>query len=296
MRITFNSSTREPLADLQRAASQMATYQRQVASGKRIHRPSDDPAASAAAIGVRAEIATLDRYEEAGDTADARLRAADAILSDIVTQITAAQVAVQAGRGSVATPAQREAAAAELEAVSDAIFSDIGANLGGSFLFSGTASTTPPYARTGGAVSAYQGNDTGLVIDLDRNVSVQVSFDAREITAPGGTDVFAILGGLASAVRGGDETAIQAGLDQLGPVFDAAVRAQSRVGNALRTIDSQRDRLETLNLASERQVSALEDVNMATALSGLANSETVYRSALGAIGAAARLSLLDYLK
>ncbi len=296
MRITFNSTTRDGMADLQRAASQMATYQRQVSSGKRIHRPSDDPSAAAAAVGERAEMATLDRYDEAADTADARLRAADAILSDVVTQITAARVAVQSGRGSVATQAQREAAAAELEAVAAAIFSDIGASLGGSYLFSGTASTTAPYTKTGGVVSAYQGNGAGLAVDVDRNVSVQVSFDAREIVAPAGTDVFAILGGLAAAVRGGDEAAIQAGLDQLAPVFDAAVRVQSKVGNAFRTIDGQRDRLEALGLASESRLSALEDANMAAAISGLENSETVYRAALQSIGAAARLSLLDYLK
>ncbi len=296
MRITFNSSYREPLADLERAAERMAVYQRQVSSGKRVHRPSDDPAAAAGAIGERAELAAIDRYAEAADSAEARLRAADAVLSDLIMQLTNAKVAAQSGRGSVVTPAQREAAAGALEAVAEAILADIRVSVAGSYLFSGTASTTPPYAKTGATISAYQGNGSRMAVDLDRNESLYVSFDARDVVAPGGNDVFAILEALAAAVRAGDDTAIQAGLDGLDEVFQAATKVQSEVGNSFRMIESQRDRLNVLGLASKTRLSKLEDANMATAASGLASSETLYRAALAAIGSTARLSLLDYLK
>ena len=61
MRVTFGSIFRNGLIDINRTTEQLAIRQREVSSGQRIHLPSDDPAAMAAAMGERSEMAVLDQ-------------------------------------------------------------------------------------------------------------------------------------------------------------------------------------------------------------------------------------------
>jgi flagellin-like hook-associated protein FlgL len=54
--------------------------------------------------------------------------------------------------------------------------------------------------------------------------------------------------------------------------------------------------LTNLRLASLKRVSADEDANLVEAISSMNRASTAYRAALGAVGAAANQSLLDYLR
>ena len=65
-------------------------------------------------------------------------------------------------------------------------------------------------------------------------------------------------------------------------MFDRVSTAQGRVGADLRTIDEQKLRLSELRRSSAKRISALEDTNMAEAISGMAQADAAYRAALGA--------------
>ena len=73
--------------------------QRQVSTGKRIDKPSDDPSATLGSIGEHNETAAIDQYARATDTVGSRLAVVDTVLSDLITKLTAAQVASASARG-----------------------------------------------------------------------------------------------------------------------------------------------------------------------------------------------------
>ena len=79
-------------------------------------------------------------------------------------------------------------------------------------------------------------------------------------------------------------------------MFDRVSTSQGRVGADLRTIDEQKVRLSELRRASTKRLSALEDTNMAEAITGMAQADAAYRAALGAVNSVSRMSLMDYLK
>jgi flagellin-like hook-associated protein FlgL len=72
-------------------------------------------------------------------------------------------------------------------------------------------------------------------------------------------------------------------------------RALSRVGADMAQVDLQKSQLESRRLASSGRVAALENVDLAEAISAMQQSETAYRAALGAVGQGTRVSLMDYL-
>lgn len=297
MRITFNTQFRDTMRNLADAADAVVEAQRQVSSGKRVERASDDPAAAAGGLANRAELATVMRYEKAADSVYSRLTVIDTVLADVVSKLTAAQSAVMSAQGSVATPAQREAAAQDLEGIRSAIVDDFNTSFGGAFLFAGARSTTAPYTLApDGTVSAYGGSTAEVEVDINRRSAVSVVLSGDTIAqGSASADVFSVLNDAIVAVRAGDTDALNIAIAGLKGAFERATTAQSRVGSDMRAIDGEKVRLEEMRIAAMSRISHFEDANMAEAVSSMKRADTAYQAALGAIASANRLSLLDYL-
>jgi flagellar hook-associated protein 3 FlgL len=296
MRVTFNMSYRNGVLDIQRAAEALQAAQREVSSGRRVQVPSDDPSAAAEVVGERARMREVDSYQGATDSVEARLRVADSVLSDVIGNLTTAQVKAAAAQVSFATPQQREALALELEGIRDAILSSANASFRGTFLFSGTQTTVMPFPQAGGTVQAYQGNSQAQQIDVSQSKAMDVTFDGFAVFG----DVFADFDQLIAAVRAGNISGagvnVQQGLQRLTEAFERATAAQSRVGGFLATIETHRSQLSETKRASDTRRSTLEDANLAEAITRMQQADAAHRAAVGAVGATSRLSLMDYLR
>lgn len=297
MRVTFPSQFRDITAALAGAAERLAESQRQVASGRRLERASDDPTGAATAITARANLAQVDRYVRTADTAAARLAVMDAALADIIEQLTAAQATLASVSGTGKTQAQRDAAAEALTAFKKAIAADLNASFHGSYLFAGAANRPPFPVAHDGTVSPYAGSTTDVIVDIGEGRSVTVAVDGTSLTgsAPGAT-LFEVFDAVIAAVRAGDTAAINAGLGDLKAGLDRVVTVQTRVGFDLRAVDTEKQRLQQVMLADESRLSEIENANMAQAVTAMTHADAAYRAVLGAVATASRVSLLDYLK
>jgi flagellar hook-associated protein 3 FlgL len=297
MRVTFDAQHRQLSEGITRAAERLFDTQQQVASGKRVQRPSDDPTAAAAATVERGTRAAADQYRATGDSARSRLTVADTVLSDIVQQLGAAQVTVLAARGSLLTASQREARAQELEVLRDAVLQDLNASFRGTYLFGGAAATTPPYTKSGNLVSAYQGSAVEVSVDIDNGIDVPIGFNGEAVARGAEVDdVFVVFDRAIAAARSGDTSALNTAAGDLQRAFERATFLQSRVGAALRAVDDGHLRVAEAARAAEARISALEEMNMAAAVTSMTQAETVYRAALAAAAQIQRLSLMDYLR
>lgn len=297
MRIPFGSSFDSGIRAISDAAEALASAQQQIASGRRLTRLSEDPIAAAGSI---AEHATLDRlrfYESAGDAAASRLTLTDTVLSDIVSQLQAAQTTALSARGSAQTQSQRDAAANELIAIRDALMSDINTKFQGAYLFSGSESTTAPYVDTGTGISAYQGDTDASAVEVSTGRSVASTFDGSALLQGGdAAHVLDALTDLAAALVANDQAAIDSGVAAVERAFDRAVAAQARIGSDLRALDDARLVIVGAKNSSIARLSSLEDADLAEAATRLSQADTAYRAALAAVSTLGRISLMDYLK
>lgn len=297
MRTTPATTYRNAMADIERASDRLLEFQRQVSSGKRIQRPSDDPAGTSQLISERADIAGVEQYQRTSDSATSRLIVADTALSDMVDRLTQAQVSIVAAQGSTASAGQREVAAQTLEGIRDALMGDLNTQFQGIYIFAGADSTNPPYvAGAGGTVSAYQGSTREVAVDIDKTRAVTVSFDGSAISSGGAaSDIFAVLNSAAAAARAGDGAGLAQALNAIGAAFSRATEAQTRVGTGLANIEAQQPQLVDRRLAAGARANKLEQANMADAITGMSQADAAYRAALGATSQITRQSLMDYL-
>ncbi len=296
MRVTFGSIFRHGLADINRTSEDLVRRQREVSSGRRIHLPSDDPSAMATAMGERTEVSTLDQFTQTSDSVDSRLTVVDTVYSDIINRLTNVQTRAAGGRNSFLTQTQRDALAGEIRGAASAILTAVNTSYRGMYLFSGGQSLTAPYTP-GPPISGYQGDANVQSVDVARERSVQVTFDAGLIfqgAAP--ADVFQTLDALATAVQTGNMAGIDQGLADVSQAFERVTNAQTRIGIELARMPEDRARLVTQRNAADARRSSAEDANLAESISALTQADAAHRAALGALANAGRLSLMDYLK
>jgi flagellar hook-associated protein 3 FlgL len=295
MRVTFNMTYRNAVRDIQRTAEALQEAQQQVSSGRRVRVASDDPAAVGDIIAERSAMRAIDSFQRTTDSAQARLSVADSVLSDVISQLTSAQVSTAAAQVSFSTPAQREALAQELEQLRNGILSAANSSYRGTYLFSGTNSTVAPYSEAGGVVQPYQGNGQRQLLDVGESTTVEVTYDGSAIFG----DLFSDLDQLIAAVRAGNISGagfnMQEGMARLNEAFERLTAAQSRVGNSLKSVEGQNTRLSDLKRAADTRRSTLEDADLVEAITKMQQADSAQKAAIAAVGTASRLSLMDYL-
>jgi len=298
MRVTFNSQYRDSAAAIETTSERLLDAQRQVSSGRRLGKISDDPTAAASSVAERGHIADVDQYTRAADSVGSRLSVVDTVLSDVIDKLTAARTVTTAARTSTASASQRSALAQQLGGVRDALVDDMNSTLHGRYLFAGSAVTTRPYTVTApAAFAAYMGNGSEVQVDVGNDRAVTVAYDGAAITKGSDSqDLFETLDGLIAAVSTGDTTALETGMQALERAFNRATAAQTRLGIDMQVIDAQKLRLQQMRLSAGERLSRLEDVNLAEAITDMTHADAAYRAALGAVGTTSRVSLLDYLK
>ncbi len=297
MRMTAATVYRDATAAMEQASERLVEFQKQVETGKRISKPSDDPDGMAAAISVRAEVAGVEQYQRTTDSVNSRLMVLDTALSDMVDRLTAAQATVVAAQGSNRTPVQLEAAAQTLEGIKQALVSDLNTSFNGAHLFAGAGSTNPPFTITGTTVSAYQGSTSEVSVDLDQTRTATIGFDGSAISKGSATDdVFTVLDQAIAAARAGDNAGLSQAMAGLNGAFDRVSAAQMKNGANLSAIEALQGQLSDRRLAGKARISKIEDADLAQAVTGMSQADAAYRASLATTTKITQLSLMDYLK
>jgi flagellar hook-associated protein 3 FlgL len=295
VRVTQGMMNARQLADVQRATYQLSEATREAASLKRISRPSDDPTGTSRALALRDQAAANDSHATAASAAGTMLDTADSALqglSDTLSRVR--ELTVRAASTSTG-PSGRQAIAAELGTLIDQVKDLANAKAGDAYVFSGTATTTAPY---GSASDAYQGNGSAIAQTIGPNVSVVANpVIGSDLFGTGGDGkVLDVLRSIQAHVSTGDVASLSTtDLKALQDNQDAVVTASVQVGAAQTRVDAASSRLQDVSLATTKQISGLEDADLASSLLHLTQQQQAYQAALKATGSLVGQSLMDFL-
>lgn len=292
----------------QRALDQMSTLrtrandlQRQIGTGERLARSSDDPVAAA-------RLRTLDRGErlaEVGqrnsDQAQNDLRLADSALASVTSAIVRAQeLAIQAGSGTLGAD-QLAAIGEEIAGLREALLIvSNGRNSAGHALFGGQ-STGAAYEDTGTGI-VYIGTGAVDPADLGEGQSVIPSLTGPDVfaveVAGVPTDLFAVLGNLAATLQGGGDPAPAASeaLAGLEVGLSKASTAQTVVGARLGWIELMDNRREANGELVAEEKASVGGADLASTMTRLQEALTVLEASQASFVRLAGLSLFNILR
>lgn len=311
MRISEQMRFQHLVPGYQELQARQLEVQRQIASGSRIHKPSDDVRGTALAQGYRAVAAELEQnlrnLDEGLAWTDTTFVGLDRSLQSIQR---VRELAVQAGDGTLSAN-DHATMAAEVEQLLKGLVDAGNTTIRGQRLFSGARTDVPAFTATTDA--------------LGRILSVAYNGDAsqrKNEVAPGETAVFGMLG---SNETGGDfgvfrDTA--AGVDLFQSLIDlrgfletsntAAISGTSlpalddAVGHltlGLAKLGGVQGRMQASTTANEdhlevtsASLSKVADTDLASAATQAVALDTAYKAALAVGARVSQISLLDYIR
>jgi len=283
-------------SDLSSAGSRLSLIQRQVASGKRLQRASDGPAAALEALRYRRSIRSYDQYGKNITDSKSWLGTADNALQTIDNRLTRAHdLTIQAENGSLGSAA-RTAIAAEIRSIADELVGIANTRHLGRPIFAGTSGADSAYAADG----TYQG-DSGVVLrTVSNGVRVQVNangpdvFGATDATDPLNGDMFQVLSEIADRVDAGNSPSV--GLDSIKRIQTGVRTVEATLGSRLASIESLEVRNGEKTDGLNSALSRTEDIDLTEAILSLKGQEASYQAALGVSGRILSQSLLDFLR
>ncbi|MGM0434259.1 MAG: flagellar hook-associated protein FlgL [Pseudomonadota bacterium] len=181
MRVSTSQIFNQGIQQFQNLNSQQARTQEQVATGKEILRPSDDPVASTRIVQLKDDLARSEQYQDTMDLTQTRLEREDGTLSSYTDALARTrELMVNAGSGSL-SESDRESIAQELRQVKDQMVS-LANTQGpeGEFLFAGFQGGDKPFGEDVSGNIEYRGDSGERSVQIDDGVTVKVNDNGRE--------------------------------------------------------------------------------------------------------------------
>ena len=282
---------------LQRLSTRLERYERaqtEMATGKRLRAPSDDPASASRSLTLRASQRAREQESRNASEALGWLGMSDSQMQAAMGRLQRArELSVRAANPMSDT--ERGAIAGELQGIRSELVGLANATFRGRPLFAGFSDGA---AVTGGPGAWTYAGDAGEVTRrVGESDEVRVNVTAAEVFGMTATDggVFARLDEAVAGIRAGDPAAATTVIEAM----DAAIRgvsdAQARIGANTNRVDSAQRRGQGVLQAIRVELAEVEDVDLAEAMMNLKTQEVAYQTTLQALARALPPSLVNFL-
>lgn len=292
MRITNGIIQREAFLGIQRNMAGLADLQRQIASGKRISRPSEDPVGVASLMQANGSLRAITQYKRNLEASRARQSLEEQNLNELTEVLERAKELGVAQGTSTAGTQSRLAAQAEVDRLLEFTLGLANTRYQDRYLYGGDYADQMPFATTTPNPAAPPTGE--LQVEVGPGQVVGTNHSGQEIFVDSG--VFTALEDLSAALAADDATLIQTSLTGLDSALNAVQELIGDIGARANSLDVAAQNLDALELNLETLRSSVEDTNIEEAITELVNRQSTFQAALAANAQILGQSLTDYLR
>lgn len=316
MRVTTKMLTQSLLRNVNVNLQNMETYQQQMASGKRVNRPSDDPIGTAQLLGTKSAIKAQEQYRKNMEDATSWLDTADGALEQANEVLQRVRELAVSGSSSTLPDGSMKALADEVDNLVSELVQVANTDYAGRYMFGGGKTATPPFTITGqdanGRITQIQFVDAAFdesllagtyqhKIEIESGVTMDVAcgkmtFHTDAAGNEGLNAVFEKMIELRTAMDDGDQTAVGSLIGDFDKLIDNVLSERAVVGAKVNRLESSIARSEAYEEDLTALASKLEDADYAMASIGLSTQQTIYQASLAVGAKIIQPSLIDFLK
>lgn len=303
MRITNNMLINNMMLSLSNNLTRTAKYQEQLATGKKISLPSDDPIVASKSLKLRTDVAEIQQYKRNTDDATNWMEITESTMNQITEVVQRMrEITVQAANGTNTTE-DMEKIKEEAAQLRDQLINLGNATYAGRYIFSGYK-TDKPLLNKDGTFNIDVANseqikfEIGIGDDINVNVPGSDLFNSGLPATEGTTkssfvDTF---DQIIAAMQNGDNAAVSGLVGNLDEQMNNLLRVRSGLGARMNRVELTANRLDDDNVNFTRLMSKNEDVDIAEAIMNLMNEENVYKASLSTGARVIQPSLVDFLR
>jgi flagellar hook-associated protein 3 FlgL len=305
MRISTQTLFETGAAQLGTLQSGLVKTHQQIASGRRILTPSDDPVAAARALEVSQSQSLNTQYgvnrqhaKSALGAVEGTLSSVTALLQDVKTNVIAA------GNGSY-SDTERGFLATELRGRFEQLLGLANSrDATGNYMFSGFQTATPAFSESAPGVVQYDGDQGQRLMQVDSTRQMAASSPGQTVFQGGGQDIFETLNDLITllqvpVVDAAAATALTDGLaianGKVDLALDNVLTVRASVGSRLQELDTLDNAGEDRHIQYSQILSELQDLDYTQALTQLSQQQFTLEAAQRSFMAVSGLSLFKFL-
>ena len=278
--------------------TQLATQnaELEIASGRSVNQPSDNPGAAALLVENNDQATFNSGYLQSLSSVQGQLSAGDSTLSSVVTALQRAiSLGVEGANGTL-SDSDRAAIADELQGIQSQLVSLANTAYQGRYIFAGTKTNTAPYVVDNTVPSGvrYVGNSGVNQVSIGNGYKLTVNKPGSQLFSAPGNDVFLAINNLIQALQ--TNTGIDTAVSSVSAAYSYLSGQRVFYGNAMNQAQSETTYLNTAKLQISQQENTLGGADLATAATNLTQLETDSQATLAAISKYSQMNLFDYLQ
>jgi flagellar hook-associated protein 3 FlgL len=301
MRVTQGMLTGNMLRNLSASYARLGKYQDQLATGKKINRPSDDPVIAMKGMVYRTNLTEVEQYKRNFSEAYNWIENSDAALDKATQTLQRIRELVVQASNDTYESSQRASIAQEVQQLTDHLVSIANTKVGDKYIFNGTDTLTKPVDLT--QASPVTSNNTSEVkIELSKGIYIPVNVNPTKVfnydnTAKGKglfSDLEFLNNDLNDATKSGKD--ISQYLGYIDQHINNLLNARAELGARLNRIELMEERIDQQEVIANRILSDNEDADIERVITDLKTQESVHRAALGVGARIIQPTLLDFLR
>lgn len=290
MRISTSQIFRQSVDAMLEKQRELSKTELQVASGKRILNPSDDPSASVRILDLQEAQQRLVQYQRNAEVAVAKLDQEETALQSMENLLQRVRELTVQGNSDPVGSEGRTAIATEIRQHIDSFLQLANTqDANGEYIFAGFQSQTRPFEPDGSGGFSYVGDSGQRMVKIG---------DSREVAIgdPGGS--FAAVGGVLNSLAVNLEAgnADPNALNDIDTALTGLLGTRAKVGARMNAIDDQKNANDAFELAVTKVRSSLEDLDYAEAISRFNQQLTALQASQQSFIKIQDLSLFNFLR
>jgi len=302
MRVTNNMIFDQKIYDINRSLERLFKIHRQLSSGKKIFRPSDNPPIFFRILKIKSKLGEIKQFIENGENLIQKLNFTDAKLNNISNLLIEIKSLAISSASSALSNEERKEIAFKINEIIKEILNEANSNFTGKYIFSGTKTLTKPFVATyekGKIIEVkYNGDENIKYIEVGEDNKIAANLAGSYIfdVSFGVSNFFQRLISLREAIESSRILSISTLLNGISKNIDIIRASQAEIGVIEERARLAVEKLKDIEINFSDDLSNLEDTDFAEAAINLAKSEIVYKEALLLAYKMLRMNLEEFLK
>ncbi len=300
MRISTSQIFQQSVDAMLAKQRELAKTELQVANGKRILNPSDDPSASVRILDLKETQDRITQFQRNADMASAKLSQEETALDSIESLLQRVrELAVQGANGTLGTTDRQSIAAEVREHIAGYLQIANTQDANGEYIFAGFKTLTKPFSHDGVGNFTYSGDNGQRKLQIGETREVAIGdpgeiFEGFAASAGGTTNIGEVFYNLATTLEAGNP--YPAALTDIDTALEQVFNTRAKVGARMNAIDEQKASNDAFDLAVTEVRSSLEDLDYAEAISRFNQQLTALQASQQAFVKIQDLSLFNFLR
>jgi len=301
VRVTQGMLSNNMLRNLSTSFSRLNKYQDQLATGKKINRPSDDPVVAMKGMVYRTNLTEVEQFKRNFSEAYNWIENSDAALDKATQALQRIRELVVQASNDTYEVSQRASISEEIRQLTDHLASIANTKIGDKYIFNGTDTLQQPVDLSAVPTPTVPVNTGEIKIELSKGIYIAVNVNPTKIFNYDGvkgnglfSDLEYLNTDLNDATKSGKD--INEYLAYIDKHINNVLSARAEIGARFNRIELMEDRVNQQEVIANRILSDNEDADIERVITDLKTQESVHRAALAVGARIIQPTLVDFLR